>query len=71
MLKTEIKNDLMFYYDTIQSEIDIEVQRQILKLEKSGLMRNINAENKILIEKNEFLIDQVKAIFDVSINQID
>ena len=66
MLKVEIKRDLMLHYDTIQSEIDIEVQRQLVKLEKLGMLKNND-----LLEKNELMINQVKNIYDMSMNQVN
>ena len=74
-LKRDTKLDLINYYDTIKSEIDINAQETLLIFEKSRSLLEICGENenleKEIIELNKEQIDHVENIFNKNCREID
>lgn len=68
-LKSDIKLDLINYYDSIKFEIDIIAQKQLSTNEKSS--SNLKNEQENLIELNKYLIERVDCLFDSNCIQID
>ena len=69
----EIKKELISYYDTIKSEIDIkalEILKYLRKVNNTNNQEDSEIEEKI-IKKNEKLIKQVEKVFDLNLEQVN
>jgi hypothetical protein len=66
-LHTEIKLELMQYYDYLKSDIDIEAQSKLLLIEKGLLITN----KQKLLNLYKHLIENANDIFESSCKQLD
>lgn len=67
-LHSEIKLELINYYDYLKSDIDIVAQKKLLPNEKGTV--NVKNEQKIL-DLYKHLIDNTNEIFELSCKQLD
>jgi hypothetical protein len=68
-LKSDIKLDLINYYDSIKFEIDIIAQKQLIVFEKNS--PNLKHERENLIVLNKYLIEKIEFLFDSNCYQIN